>query len=112
MRKGDAVQLRSALAAAVVCALLTVASLGDARRTGLRPVGAAQQTEPILARSISTLHKLGGADAVPTRIQDEGSAAANEAVVHTFEAVVHTFTVVFAEELEAARLRLGALTPR
>ena len=112
MRKGNAVQLRLALSAGAVCAVLAAAILSGGHRTELPPVGTIQQTEPILVRSTSTARKVGGASvdadrtAFPIGIQDEGSATAKEAAVLTS-------TLALAGELEAAaRLRLGAVIRR
>jgi hypothetical protein len=113
MRKGNAVQLRLALSAAAVCAVLAAAILSGGHRTELPPVKTIQQTEPILVRSISTARKLGegaGGDAdrtaFPIGIQDEGSATAKEAAVLTS-------TLALAGELAAAaRLRLGTVIRR
>jgi hypothetical protein len=110
MRKGNAVQLRLALSAAAVCAVLVAAILSGGHRTELSPVGTIQHTEPILVRSTSTARKVGGVGVdrtvFPIGIQDEGSATAKEAAVLTS-------ALALAGELEAAaRLRLGAVIRR
>ncbi len=55
MRNKSAVQLRAALSAATVLAVIAAAMLGGAHRDALLAAVTARQTEPILAGSISTL---------------------------------------------------------
>jgi hypothetical protein len=58
MRKRNAVQLRSALSAAAVCAVLAAVNLSGAHRTRLLAMATVQQAEPILVRSTSTIPPL------------------------------------------------------
>ena len=58
MRKREAAQLRLALSAGAVCAVLAAATLNGAHRTGLLTTATVQQAEPILVRSTSTIVSL------------------------------------------------------
>ena len=57
MHKRNAIQLRLAISAAALCAVLAAATFGGAHRAGLLAAATALGTEPILARSISTIRK-------------------------------------------------------
>lgn len=57
MHKRNAVQLRLALSAAAVCAVLAAASSSGAYRSGPLSIAMAGESGPILARSISTIGK-------------------------------------------------------
>jgi hypothetical protein len=57
MHKRNAVQLRLALSAAAVCAVLAAASLSGAHRAGPPSITTVPETAPILAKSISTIGK-------------------------------------------------------
>ena len=57
MRKRNAVQLRLALSAAVVCAVLAAATSSGAHRAGPLSITMVPETAPILAKSISTIRK-------------------------------------------------------
>ncbi len=67
MHKRSAVQLRSALLAAAVCAILAAAALSGGHRAGVLAIATARKSEPILARSISTIRK-------PSVEEDGGSS--------------------------------------
>jgi hypothetical protein len=57
MHKRNAVQLRLALSAATLCAVLAAASSSGAYRSGPLSIAMAGTSGPILARSISTIWK-------------------------------------------------------
>ena len=57
MHKRNAVQLRLALSAAAVCAVLAAATSSGAHRGGPLSITTVPETAPILAKSISTIRK-------------------------------------------------------
>jgi hypothetical protein len=57
MRKSNAVQFRAVLSAAAICAVLAAATFSGAPRGGSLSIRTAQETEPILVKSISTIMK-------------------------------------------------------
>jgi len=60
MHKRNAVQLRSALSAAAICAVLAVATFSGVHRAGSAAIRTVRETEPIVVRSISTIREPGG----------------------------------------------------
>ena len=73
MYNKDAVQLRSALSAAAVCAVLALAASSGGPRAGLHAVAVAPESGPILVKSIATIRKPGIAN---SRVRPEGVVAA------------------------------------
>jgi hypothetical protein len=59
MHKGNAVQLRLALSAAAVCAVLAAATLSGGHRGGSPSIASSRAAEPIVARWDSTMRALG-----------------------------------------------------